>query len=734
MATADAGKSAEITWGREKLVISSLLGELPPAPSLEAHARMMQAAVGHGLVSVSEQSWEAVARACVRPDVVALQLEQAQGAGLLLEEHVDGATLRSVHSRMWMTELFPGIQPRTGQEALDVPDPQVFGVAKDGKPQAVIRYRYRDLAHFQQHVWQTISVTLHLNSYEESILSRRVTRALIAHPVLIEFEDGSESLHVIATRDGITRLASAWKVLAGPSATPTDAADLAVEVLFGESGTSLGTSRSDRMNRSRAAYRERLRQEHHRESKGGGLSLRMAQIAQTYLMPVHLTIGVEAHTSGALAPEDVFDDAVRSILASVHVEFKPWDDSAQNLEVVTRALKLFAQSRRSALGDQEQLRDIYSLAIGRTNEAATPRVYGDERIPGTPLWRATCLLHTLTRPEFHEQLKARAKEIKNERRMSTKGYAGLLGPVIDLPWRAAKSSAMKPARNAWSNGGVLCEDVLADGWVPVPTADFLSLVEPALAGDVNARCTLAVAGGVALIADKLLTRNVGSAVAVTPAPGKVPFRADVSTVIGGLARKDNELGLWILAHAAQRFRHDLLPRNASSARQMGLRDAATGDDAYVHVAVDLEAPDRILREDEREVALTTWDVVFASDPERARRMTARAEPPQESRPSASSGTDDEAADSPTDSTTVFVPTEMSTGQLIVEERKRLHDWLSYAKRSLETLEELGSRVSFPPLLGSPEEWLDLQQSAFDVLEFVQRNRSGGPEDEEEEQD
>ncbi|GAA3066506.1 hypothetical protein [Streptosporangium carneum] len=731
MATADGGKPAEITWGREKLVVSSLLRELPEAPNLNDHARMLQAAVGHQLVSVPARSWEAVARACVRPDLVALQLEQSQGAGLLLEEHVDGATLRSVHSRVWMTELFPGIQPRTGQEALDVSDPLVYGVAENGRSQAIIRYRYRDLAHFQQHVWQTISATLHLNSYEESILSRRVTRALIAHPVVIEFEDGTDPLDVIATRDGITRLASAWKVLAGATATPSDAANLTVEVLFGASSSNAGTSLVDRMISGRAAYRERLRQEHRLESQGEGLSCRSVQIAQTYLMPAHLAVGVEAHESGALAPEDVFDDAVRSILASVHVEFKPWDDSAQNLEVVTRALKLFAQTRHSALGDQEQLRDVYSLAIGRMSDAATPRVYGDERIPGTPMWRAICLLHTLTRPEFHEQLKARAKEIKNERRMSTKGYASLLGPVIDLPWRAAKSSATKPARNAWSNGGVLCEDVLANGWVPVPTTDFLSLVEPALAGDLNARCTLAVAGGVALIADKLLTRNVGSAVATVPAAGKVPFRADVSTVIGGLARKDNELGLWTLAHAAQRFRHDLLPRNASTARQLGLRDTVTGSDAYVHVAVDLTTPDRIRREDEREVALTTWDVVFASDPERAQRMIGQTDAPPEIPPFIRGGADDEA-EANIDPVVLPVQTEMSTGQLIVEERKRLHEWLGGARRSLENLEELGNRVSFPPLLGSPEEWLDLQHRAFEVLEFIQRNRTGGPEDDEEE--
>jgi hypothetical protein len=188
-----------------------------------------------------------------------------------------------------------------------------------------------------------------------------------------------------------------------------------------------------------------------------------------------------------------------------------------------------------------------------------------------------------------------------------------------------------------------------------------------------------------------------------------------------------------LAHAAQRFRHDLLPRNSSTARQLGLRDATAENEAYVHVAVDLTAPDRIRRENEQEVAFTTWDVVFASDPERARRITSPLASPPKNVTHVPDGTDGEA-ETGAGAAPVSVQMERSSGQLIVEERKRLLEWLSGARRSLETLEELGGRVSFPPLLGSPEEWLDLQQSAFEVLEFIQRNRLGGPEDDEEEDD
>ncbi|UZJ30098.1 hypothetical protein [Streptomyces endophytica] len=85
------------------------------------------------------------------------------------------------------------MRPRTGQEVLDVDDPQVTGMDADGRPQAILRYEYRGLAHLRKYIWQTVHATLHINSYEESILAWRVTWALIVHPVVIAFTDGTET-------------------------------------------------------------------------------------------------------------------------------------------------------------------------------------------------------------------------------------------------------------------------------------------------------------------------------------------------------------------------------------------------------------------------------------------------------------------------------------------------------------------------------------------------------------
>ncbi|MCE0445590.1 hypothetical protein LT493_12835 [Streptomyces tricolor] len=158
--------------------------------------------------------------------------------------------------------------------------------------------------------------------------------------------------------------------------------------------------------------------------------------------------------------------------------------------------------------------------------ADLPQVFGgDPAPPGTALWRAVYLVSALTQPDLLELLKDQAKAIKGGKRMSMKGFGELLGPIIDLPWRAQKKLMTKQARNAWNNGGVLSNDV-ARAWTPVPTDDFTTLIEPAMKGDYDARRTLAVAGGVALIADKLLTRNVGSSLGVKreKGGGAVPVR------------------------------------------------------------------------------------------------------------------------------------------------------------------------------------------------------------------
>ncbi|WP_245235955.1 hypothetical protein [Streptomyces durhamensis] len=622
-----APRSFTVAWGSESILVSNVEPELPATSADADIEKVVKAGRDNPVTLLPDPALEAIGRATTGPDGTAVQLRPTaeEPTGLLMVENVEGATLRSVVTRVHLSELLPGIQPRTGMEVMEIPDPQVQGLTDQDRPCAIVRYRFQDVGHLHNHVWQTVHGTLSLNSYAPSVLARKVTRNLITHPVEIAFEDGTESFYAVVVRDGITRLASAWSVLAGPDTEPADAATLAVASLFGNhhavppgpTGSTLGQRLADHRRR----WRRTLRDEFEREIGTSEPGPRAAQIAQTCVVPAQIAVGSEGHPGHLLAAEDIFDDAIRSVLASVHVEFKQWDTAAQNVEVATRALKRVIQLG-DTLVDKDDLQAVYGLAVGRIAAEELPQVFsGAVPPPGTALWRSVYLVHALTRPELLEPLKDQAKAIKGGKRMGLKGFAELLGPLVDLPWRSHKKHVTTQARNAWNNGGVLTTDVIQE-WDPCPTDDFTSLVAPALSGDVNARCTLAVAGGVALIADKLLTRNVGSALMVAKEKGGVPFRADVNQIIEDLSQQHNELGLWTLAFAAERFRSDALPENAVTMRQLihKQKTGATARAPYVHFKVDLAQPDRITRDATGvPVMLHQWDVVWASNPDRARK-------------------------------------------------------------------------------------------------------------------
>jgi hypothetical protein len=740
-----------LLWKGQNVAVSSVEHTLPAQPDESVRAKVVAAGVANPLASLPVGALEAVARATTNPEGVAVTLQPTaqEPAGLLLEENVEGATLRTITTRVWLSELLPGIQPRTGMEVMDIPDPQVVGTTEGGEPCAVVRYRYKDLQHLKDHVRQTVHSTLALNSYAVSILSRKVTRPLITHAVEFTFEDGTEAFHALVVRDGITRLASAWAVLAGPDAEAADTADLVVTSLFGQvSGvpTADGRTLPERLAAVRKNWRNALAAEFQRTMAGTEAQDRAVYIAQTYVVPAQVAVGAERHPGHLLAPEDVFDDAVRSILASVHVEFKAWDTAAQNVEVATRALKRVIQLGDAPV-DKEGLQFVYGLAVGRTAPSDMPREYGDDQLPGTALWRGIQLVHALTRPELYDRLKDQAKTIKGGSRMSAKGFAELLGPIIDLPWRSAKKAVSKQARNAWSNGGVLTRDVLGE-WEPVLTDDFTTLVRPALAGDVGARCTLAVAGGIALIADKLLTRNVGSALMAPKEKGGVPFRSDVHLVIEDLASEGNELGLWTLALAAGRFRDDALPDNTQSVRQFVRRDRKEGDDqAYVHIAVDLRQEDKIARDENGvPVPLFEWDVLWAADQDRARRAhdeyLARRSPatPLFLGAGTTEGTADEdtgvtvpagesthAEPKPEDPSFSGATAAVSSGRRAAEYRRTLRGGLASARIGLDGLSEIDrTSGSWPPVI-EPAEFGDLRQSLLDLqtdLENLRRTIEG----------
>ncbi|MYW04222.1 hypothetical protein [Streptomyces sp. SID3343] len=622
--------SIQIQLDGEQIDVTGFERTLPPHSAVRDRTRLVSAGTGNPYTALTDDAWHSIARAVVSPRTVGTILsDHSESASSLIDEHVGGAVLRSVHARVWLTELFPGLQPRTGQEALPVADPEVHGdVDADGLPRAVLAYRYRDMGHLEAHLRQTIAYTRRANRdpYDASILARRVTRPVIAHPCRLEFADGTEAVHVLVVRDGITRLTSAWALLSRDG-TPEGIARTATDAMLAEKPTRRGSEEKPLSQRMALGRQDVLAELHGEFMRGVGEdppSGRAVRIGQACVFPAQITVGVQAYEESSLPRAEVFDDAVRSVLASVHVEFKAWDSAAQNVEVGARALMRLV---RSEAADRltEDAEAVYELALGRLPLDALPKVFGNRDIPETELWRAVYLTHFLTRPTVFDAVKRYAKQIKGTRRMTTAGYAEILGPIIDRSWRAGKKNTLRQARNAWANGGVLTDEVRQADWAPIPCSNFTSLVEPALRGNKNARLTLAVAGGIALMADKLLSRNVGSAV-----PEIVPFRADVNLTVTKLSEPTNEKGLWLLAHAADRFDATRGAVNSFTDSQVE-KSGGSGEQFYTHVKVDLTSHDKILRDEAGSpVPLTQHEVVTVSDPVRAAEEGSEERPPEHS--------------------------------------------------------------------------------------------------------
>ncbi|MFI7497159.1 hypothetical protein ACIBVL_01380 [Streptomyces sp. NPDC049687] len=711
-ASEDGPETISFTFEGEEFTVSGFERTLPDPSTPGDRAQLVKAGLQADGAALDEDAWHAVARAIISPEAAAAQLRSAKGqASALIEEHVEGATLRSLHTRVWLTELFPGHQPRTSQGALPVEDPEVHGdVDEQGRPYARVVYRYRDRKHLRDHLAQTIQQTRHANPnpYDRSILARRITRAVIAHPCRLEFADGDEHMDVLAVRDGITRLTSAWALLTeGTSPYADDIAATALRMLTAEKTQRRGSaerSLSQRMALGRQEALNGLLAEFQRGVNQPQPADRSVRLGQTLVVPAQITVGIHRHGSAGLSAEEVFDDAVRSILASIHVEFRHWEAAAQNVEVGSRAI---SRVRLPGLPQNSLLDGIIGLALGRRKPEDLPAVFGRNDIPGTPLWRAVYLTHFLTRPEVLEQVKKFAKDIKGTSQMKTSGYAELLGPVIDLPWRGYKAGSLQQARNAWANGGVLTKKVLSD-WQPTPSQDFIDLVEPALKGNNHARQTLAVAGGIALIADKLITRNVGSAVGKT-----VPFRANTDQIVAGLA--ESEEGLWSLAFAARAFEAKRECLNSFTDAQLLARNPA---DMYTIPAVDLTAPDKVARDAGGRAVqpLDQWTVVALSNPDKAQQAEQERQQQNE-----------DAADS-----------EQTVADKLAVERRALRQAVTDARSAVERLLKIAdgpeARATTVHPFGSQEELDRMIAEVRQLVGQITLHRQATEADPEEEED
>ena len=662
--------------GDELLTIVNFRGELPEPTSARTRSTFVRAAEAAGLLD--EDGRHAVARALVQPDGAASLIK----ADLLATETMEATTLAHVQGPVWSTELWPLLQPRTAAESLKVDRPRITGALNSaGEPQAMLVLTFHDVQHLADYMYQTIIHTRHTgNDYTASILSRRVGRPVLAHVVRLEFEDGSQPFTVLAVRDGITRLVSAVAARLGRKPSPEDVAKRMIEDLLTtvppRSGKAPDASQDHARGRERVAAE--LRARFAAGVASGEPTEDAIRIGQTFTLPAQTYVKVQATPTKMLPPGEIFPESMRAVLGSIHTEFRSWDPAAQAIDVGERALQ---RAQHAGYLDA----DVVKLAIGTRGHEHTSEVFGNDAIPNTALWRGVYLISALSQPPAFNGIKEQLRSLLGITNIWNKRFVGYLGPLIDVPWRSSKFRSLQQARRAWSGGGPIPFAFLGTDWEPVPTKDFLSLVPRALDGDANARRTLQVAGGIALVADRLLASNTGSALQV----GDVPFRAAPNDITAKLGGRDNEAGLYQLAYAAQTFQSDKAAVNSFSDRDF--KGEGLPAEVYVIPAIDPEEPSKVLMDGAGQpVQLTQFEVVRLSDPARANKEIA------------------EAGAGAARAAGYEMP--QSDGQLANQLRTKLGSGLKSIEDLLVRLLELHSADVGHPL-GSREDWSDLSTRA-----------------------
>lgn len=670
------GHPLVLNVGNEQVTISNFRAELPESAAPKDRVSFVRTALRHNL-ALDEDALHAAARALVDPRTAMRAVDN----DLLVQEIVGPAKLRIAQLQAYLPELLVLLQPRAGAAARIVEPPRVVGgVAADEDdpeivyPDAMLVIRFKDEEHLKAQVVQTVLQTLKLGrDYSSSILTKRVSRPVLAHVVRIEFDDG-ESFDVTVVRDGITRVVSSWRTIF-PELSADELADKMVSIL-------LASKRSRRSEDTETAARARGRDEHQQKLRQQ-FALGMAtgypteeamRIGQAFILPVQMVVDFYMEGPATVPVEQQFDDAIQALIGSVHNEFQAWEQSASDAVSVLRALP-------RAVHDGELDAAVAQIAAGQLTVDDVPKVFGED-VPPEALWRAVYLVAAMCSPTAFDGIKKHMRELLGVLRISRRAYVSHLMTLVDLPWRSAKGHTEQQARRAWRNGGPVPHDLLGTNWTPVPTEDFITLIPLAEGGDENARATLQVAGGIALVADKLLMSNTGSAVSV----GEVPFRSDVNEVVAKLGH--STAGLWLLARAANAF--DPTKKAINSFTPKEILEGAVGE--YVVPGIDAKKPDTVPLDNAGQPArLTPYRVVSLSDPARAAEMENIKKESEDKKKAAGAQTNQEKAQ---------------------RLRKTLKQSLETALNSLETLVSLGDfDSSLVPIFVDETTWSPLEVSA-----------------------
>lgn len=445
---------------------------------------------------------------------------------------VDGlAQVKSAHTELYIIEgevdfsrLVPLVNPRLGHLNDNLVRSLQGALTADATQLAQAEIRFADPTEAKHLIGETSVRTLEQKGadYSESILTHEIMTPIEVVLVRVLFDDDTPSVVVPMPFDGISRTVSTQKVALGGK--PGNQGAGLTDKLREEFQRRLGVESAKAVKRFRSAV-----QSYNAELDRRGVTMSVLRTARSLTVPVRLIVGGDFLTD---SPE-ALPSAIATLQSARHISINPWHDSAEDAMAAHRMVVNLANNHH--VGST-----LLNLVDNRADREDAVRQFGPDAdlVLGehgwvSPLWRAVALIHTLTRTTPFKEGKRFIRSDLGIQRVGKDKFGGILGVLVDLPWRSSKPATLSSARKAWRNFGVLTNEVW-DNWTPI-VAKPEELATRALEGDHDARMTLLVAAGTAVIADGILTRDTGS----KADDGRTDYRATPNVLLSNLLNEEH---------------------------------------------------------------------------------------------------------------------------------------------------------------------------------------------------
>ncbi|MGW3279991.1 hypothetical protein [Nocardia rhamnosiphila] len=525
--------------------------------------------------------------AAALPEPEATKISDAVGAAL--KKSVAGESeLTFLSTRAFLTSLMPMLQPRTADAPSRLSPPRVAGRTTSDGPHAALIIEFDSANHLREHVMEAVSQTLDAGiDLRSSILQHGVSEEVIAVVATIVIADTSDEFTALVVRDGLTRTIYSFFTAFGGDTKANDLPSRIADTVLRSIGPTTGEYGE---SKARRKGREQAQSELHarfRAAASDTCDPDLVRFGQTATLPVKIVTGLRRFTGfpSADAATAVFPDAVSSAIAQIHTLSRPWTQTAISANTSSQAIQRLAAQEKIdstvaavALGMEEFRFDLIDAA----GSPLLTRYGSDEEVPAISpaLHRGVFLLATLSGADVFAATKSELRALRSDPQIHKRRYAGLIQSLITRPWALTKQTSFGNGQKAWTAGGPLPHDLYGTDWTPLAPVRYADLVpvacDPASALNVDARATLQAAGGIALIADGVLIAASGST--EVGAAGVRFARSQPNRVVEKLG--ESEMGLWVLAHAADSFQADLQAVNSFSDSQSAKIPADTYKLAY----------------------------------------------------------------------------------------------------------------------------------------------------------